>query len=57
METKNLEHDFVESFGKELSIGLGVDARSAYLFALNLTEALTASNVDLKTVQKFLSQH
>lgn len=49
---KNFENDFIESFGKELSQGLDVDQRSAYLFALNFTEALSASNADLVSIKK-----
>ena len=53
MESKmNQENDFIEMIKSELANGFDVDDQSAYLFALNLTEALSASNADLTSIKK-----
>lgn len=53
MESKmNLENDFVEWVKGELASDLNIDDHSAYIFALNLTEALSASNADLPSIKK-----
>lgn len=53
MESKmNQENDFIEMIKSELADGFDVDDQAAYMFALNLTEALSASNADLTSIKK-----